>query len=730
MTELLAPAGDIKSFDAALNCGADAIYLGLGNFNARMKAQNFDATTLSDAVKRAHFFGAKVYVTVNTILQNREFNSLLSLVKTAIDAKVDAFIVQDLGVVKLLRSCFDGIVLHASTQMGVHNLYGAKLLEEMGISRVVLSRETTLDDIKAIRRGTGLEIECFVQGALCVAFSGECYLSSVEQGASGNRGLCKQMCRLPYTAALGEVHKTGYLLSARDLCLADSIKELVEAGVTSFKIEGRMRREGYVARAVRVYRKILDGVEDNLSEEDKFALKTAFSRGEFLARGYLDGGTPSVIEPRFNNHCGARIGSVIDVRPFKKGLYEVDIASSHELKDGDGIKLFDGDVETASLGVGGVQSLKGGRYRFVTATKAVAGRQVNLTLDSAAEREALAAKRYNAIDMDVRALAGKPLKIVVRYEPAGYGDKTNVLVVEACSDSPLERAVNSPMSEEMIREQATKTLYGGFLVRRCEVKTDGVFVPKSVLNAVRRDVIAKAEAAAIACRETHVVRETLYRLPNFDKNAATPIGALNVIRPDDIKAGSVAVFDGDLVVLSPDDYTPQCVRQMTAELELDMSKVALALPALACGRDIETIESLLGELSKVKTVVANSLWGLYFARKGYSVIAGEGLNIANDLALEQAAELGARAAALSLEFKDGISESAGAKIYATRGAYPLMTLAHCPYKTVFGNDCAHCTYKKGLTLSRDDRTYAVRRVRVSRCEFELYAARKTPTRRP
>ena len=189
MTELLAPAGDIKSFDAALNCGADAIYLGLGNFNARMKAQNFDATTLSDAVKRAHFFGAKVYVTINTILQNREFNSLLSLVKTAIDAKVDAFIVQDLGVVKLLRSCFDGIVLHASTQMGVHNLYGAKLLEEMGISRVVLSRETTLDDIKAIRRGTGLEIECFVQGALCVAFSGECYLSSVEQGASGNRGL-------------------------------------------------------------------------------------------------------------------------------------------------------------------------------------------------------------------------------------------------------------------------------------------------------------------------------------------------------------------------------------------------------------------------------------------------------------------------------------------------------------------------------------------------------------
>ena len=259
----------MKSFAAAVACGANAVYLGLGNFNARMKAQNFGTDSLRDVVKRAHFFGVKVYVTVNTILQNSELNELFLLVKAAIEAKVDAFLVQDLGVCKLLEENFEGIVLHASTQMGVHNLEGAKIAEKMGIKRVVLSRETTLDDIKAIKQNTSLQLEYFVQGALCVCFSGECYMSSLEQGASGNRGLCKQLCRLPYEARVGDVRRKGYFLSARDLCLAESVKQLREAGISSFKIEGRMRREGYVAKAVSVYRKFVQGAEEKLSPQDK-----------------------------------------------------------------------------------------------------------------------------------------------------------------------------------------------------------------------------------------------------------------------------------------------------------------------------------------------------------------------------------------------------------------------------------------------------------------------------
>lgn len=286
MLELLAPAGDTEAFDVAIESGADAVYLGLDNFNARMKAQNFDCVGIADVVSRAHFYGVKVYVTVNTILQNDEFSDLISLVKAAVDAKVDAFLVQDLGVCKVLKECFDGIVLHASTQLGVHNLLGAKMCEEAGFSRVVLSRETKLEDIKEIRQNTNLEIEYFVQGALCVAFSGNCYLSSKEQGASGNRGFCKQLCRLPYRAEVGGKTYDGYLLSARDLCLYSSIKQLAEAGVCSFKIEGRLRRKGYVACAVQAYRKAIDEAENGknpvLDDKTKTMLKIAFSRGEYL----------------------------------------------------------------------------------------------------------------------------------------------------------------------------------------------------------------------------------------------------------------------------------------------------------------------------------------------------------------------------------------------------------------------------------------------------------------
>lgn len=343
MLELLAPAGDMEAFDVAVASGADAVYLGLDNFNARMKAQNFDCDNIAQVVSRAHFYGVKVYVTINTILQNCEFKELIELVKASIDAKVDAFLVQDLGVCKVLKETFDGICLHASTQLGVHNLYGAKVAEKAGFSRVVLSREAKLADIIEIKNNTNLEIEYFVQGALCIVFSGNCYLSSKEQGASGNRGLCKQMCRLPYRAEVQGKSCDGYLLSARDLCLYSSLKELADAGVCSFKIEGRLRRNGYVACAVGVYRKALDEVEkgnsptlDSITENE---LKIAFSRGEFLKRAYLDDGTPKVVEKRFNNHVGIKIGTVKSVKEFKDGLFEIAIATKYPLAKGDGLKF-------------------------------------------------------------------------------------------------------------------------------------------------------------------------------------------------------------------------------------------------------------------------------------------------------------------------------------------------------------------------------------------------------
>ncbi|UKI20808.1 MAG: U32 family peptidase [Christensenella sp.] len=386
MLELLAPAGDMTAFETALMSGADAVYLGLDDFNARMKAQNFTSENIADVVKRAHFYGAKVYVAINTILQNEEFTRLISLVKSAVCAKVDAFLVQDIGVCKVLKDCFPDICLHASTQMGVHNLYGAQVAKELGVSRVVLSRETKLEDIKAIKENTDLEIEYFVQGALCIAFSGNCYLSSVEQGASGNRGLCKQMCRLSYKAKAGKDEDCGYLFSARDLCLAKSVNQLARAGVCSFKIEGRLRREGYVATAVQTYRKAVDFASRDRdyipSKSEMRDLKVAYSRGEYLERAYLDDGTPFVVEKRFNNHTGVKIGYVKSVKEFKDGLFEIFIVSDKELEKGDGLKFFDKDVEKASLGVGQASRGSNGVYSVVSKTKVKPGWQVNLICDA------------------------------------------------------------------------------------------------------------------------------------------------------------------------------------------------------------------------------------------------------------------------------------------------------------------------------------------------------------
>ena len=216
--ELLAPAGNFESLYAAINAGCDAVYLGLDDFNARIKAENFNTTNIYDVVRYAHLRDVKVYVTVNIIIKDEEYSSLLRMIKETIKANVDAYIIQDLGVASFLKSHFPNICLHASTQMGIHNVQGAQVAKELGFTRIVLSRETKLEDIKEIKEKTNLEIEYFIQGALCVSFSGNCYLSSFKTLNSGNRGRCQQLCRLKYQAFNGDTFiNSGYLISPRDL---------------------------------------------------------------------------------------------------------------------------------------------------------------------------------------------------------------------------------------------------------------------------------------------------------------------------------------------------------------------------------------------------------------------------------------------------------------------------------------------------------------------------------
>mgnify|MGYP000881607200 FL=1 len=717
MLELLAPAGDMTAFETALMSGADAVYLGLDDFNARMKAQNFTSENIADVVKRAHFYGAKVYVTINTILQNEEFTRLISLVKSAVCAKVDAFLVQDIGVCKVLKDCFPDICLHASTQMGVHNLYGAKVAKELGVSRVVLSRETKLEDIKAIKENTDLEIEYFVQGALCIAFSGNCYLSSVEQGASGNRGLCKQMCRLSYKAKTGKDEDGGYLFSARDLCLANSVNQLARAGVCSFKIEGRLRREGYVATAVQTYRKAVDFARRDRdyipSKSEMRDLKVAYSRGEYLERAYLDDGTPFVVEKRFNNHTGVKIGYVKSVKEFKDGLFEIFIVSDKELEKGDGLKFFDKDVEKASLGVGQA-SKAGGTYSVVSKTKVKPGWQVNLICDAKKDKIALSEQRYVPIDISVVAKAGKPLEIT-----ASATTRNGVVSVTKAA-ATLEKAQNAPTDANDISASCSKTADSGFSVRECVVDTDGVFAPKSVINALRRDVFCALKEEIINANSPKKVGINQEKIDEYLAMKFENVKAARLFVARENEYGDFAK-KGEKTAIYPSVYSVAAVKRLLDEYDLDESEVALGLPIIANGKDIAAIEKLLADMPKIKTLVSHNVYGLYFARKGYEIVAGQGHNIANGYAVLAAEQLGAKAYEPSLEYRDFASHDT-IKRYSPSKDIALMTFAHCPYKTIYGNDCKNCRYKGDISVSREKRSYVIKRTRVAGCYFGLYPA--------
>ena len=332
--ELLSPAGNREALVAAVSCGADAVYLGYTAFGARSYAGNFDAEGLREAVEYAHERGRKIYVTVNTLVKQAETDDLCDVLELLARVGADAILVQDFGVARIARERFPQLTLHASTQMAVNNAQGAALMGRLGFERVVPARECSLDELRRMA-DTGVEVEAFAHGALCVAVSGQCLFSSMIGGRSGNRGRCAQPCRLPYGLDDGA---RGYLLSTRDLMLIDRLPELRDAGVYSFKLEGRMKRPEYVGVVTRAYREALDAAEARVpyraSEATKEALRQIFNRGGFT-EGYAMGrSNAALMSWERPNHWGIPMGRVTSVRgPLAK------VALERELHDGDGLQL-------------------------------------------------------------------------------------------------------------------------------------------------------------------------------------------------------------------------------------------------------------------------------------------------------------------------------------------------------------------------------------------------------
>lgn len=307
--EILAPAGSFECFEAALKAGADAVYLGGGSFGARAYADNFTEEKLLEVIDYAHLHGRKIYLTVNTLLKEKELEEqLYSYLLPYYRQGLDAVIVQDVGVLEFIREYFPDLPIHASTQMTVTNVSGAKFLEKQGVERVVPAREISLEEVKEIHDGTGLEVECFVHGALCYCYSGQCLLSSLIGQRSGNRGQCAQPCRLPYSTE--NLKNPSYLMSLKDICTLDLIPDLIDAGVDSFKIEGRMKKPEYVALVTKMYRRYADLYLEKgrssyvVDDTDRQQLLDLYNRGGSHEGYYRQHNGADMVSKDRPNHAG------------------------------------------------------------------------------------------------------------------------------------------------------------------------------------------------------------------------------------------------------------------------------------------------------------------------------------------------------------------------------------------------------------------------------------------
>ena len=483
--ELLSPAGGMEQFYAAINNGADAVYLGGSKFNARIGAGNFTIEEIEEACDYAHLRGAKVYVTMNTLLDNSDLKEALSFACQLYRIGVDALIIQDIGLGNLISEKIPDFELHLSTQATSYNFHAIEAAKELGYSRVVLARECTLEEIKACCK-SGTEIEVFVHGAMCFCYSGQCQLSRYIGGRSGNKGMCAQPCRLPYEFEGESGKKSGFLLSPKDLCYIDRLGELIDAGVTSFKIEGRMKSKEYVATVTRIYRKYIDEYLKNgtykVSSEDRFELTQIFNRGGFT-EGYLhEDPDEDFMSGKLPKNEGILVGEIIGSR--RNGIL-AEAMLNIPIKMGDVIEVH--SRETFSLMVTYLEK-RGEAYLIGDMKGEVHPKdKVYRIISSDLMRKAndIREKKSRA-DIDIYLYTGSKIKMNARS-----CSKTFSMELE---NFELEVAKNRATTEEEIINQIKKSGETPFEIEKVSVHmNEDIFVPVSKINELRRETLKGLE---------------------------------------------------------------------------------------------------------------------------------------------------------------------------------------------------------------------------------------------
>lgn len=710
--ELLAPVGDWNCLKAAVQNGADAVYFGVEQFNARMYAANFNVEDMKQVIEYCKLRNVKTNLTLNTLLENCEFDNAVDLAKEAYKTGVDAIIVQDLGLAKYLIDNIPGLPIHASTQMTVHNLQGVLKLEKLGFDRVVLSRELSCEEIEYICKNCKVEIETFIHGALCICYSGQCLFSSVVGGRSGNRGKCAGPCRLPYEliSENAETHERksidkGYLLSTKDLCGIAYLPRLVQAGVKCFKIEGRMKSPEYVATVTRIYRKYIDMVLNNydfiIDEKDINDLMQVFNRGGF-SDGHLDSKhNRNLIFPEKPSNMGIYLGTI---KKYNSNKGHITLQLEEDLELGDSISVSN----EASKYLVSELMIKNVNQKKVSAnTEVTIGRMKgNIKVGDKVYRiSSKALSDFAKASYDNCENKKIPLNCTVTIKkntPISMEISTNkntcynelyssIYVKEISNMIPID-ALKTPISVERVVKQISKTTNTPFSFENITVLlNDGLYVPSiSTLNELRRTALEKVEQEILSR-----AKKTLLDLSKKSKESITYTP--NVKNPEISVLFRQLELDFDYTKLDKEKIT-----NIYVSLELFISKkyskiisyfsdnynLYIYVPSIIKTNykniALSTIEQAV-MIYNIKGFIVSNIGDFELLKKyskDYEFIGNYTLNVFNNNTMEEYRKLGLSRITLSRELNQELIKEmlANANINTEMIVYgnlPLMASSYC-----------------------------------------------------
>jgi putative protease len=712
--ELLAPAGSLEAVRAALGNGADAIYLGVEKFNARDEGAQLSLDDLEQSCLLAHAYGARIYLTFNILFKPGELNDALHHLGRCIDRGIDAAIVQDLGAVRLIQKVYPGLEIHGSTQMTVHDERGARVLRDLGCDRVVLARENTLDDIRTIRRAVPeLVLESFVHGALCIAYSGQCYMSGMISERSANRGSCAQSCRKDYVLADAASHAEldrGYLISARDLGAWEHLADIADAGIHTLKVEGRKKKPEYVATVTHSYREFLDrlaaGDSRPPSPSEVQPLVQIFSRG--FTGGMYGGraGRDYVTRAQPDNR-GAVLGEVIG-----RERDELIVSASQPIHSGDGLGFEhpEGPAKgNRGFGVWSVRTIGRQHGKLRQAIQPAEDIPAGWTVVRSAEAALLARARESfasvpstgapertRVDITALGAAGEPLTLICR---TAAGEAT------VKSATALAPATRHGLDERRLRAQVGRLGETSFTLGDLDVSglAQDLFIPVSVLNDLRRDAVRilseQLERDSRVRHETRdrAIAESVASVAQTDPHdVAAPRLVAEVWRLEDARLAAEAGADEislDVFLRHPMPPVAR-VRHLAAELAQRGVTLRLRTPTIVRPADRKQVEKWLalgmplvsGHLGMVAEL----------AEQGCDVVADYAVNVFNQHSAAEVFRLGARRIVLSVELTgDEMAQVAapwegrGFEAFAY-GRPEGMTIEHCVLSAAFDREVRTC----------------------------------------